>query len=117
MPRTQVKRRRILVTPSDQAWALIDELHQLSKEPRAAIVAELMDVAAPAFEGTLRALRMAKESPREAQRLLASFANEKVGELMQAQLDLDSKITELDGRTVQGKRAKRKGVAGGAGSP
>lgn len=100
------KRRRIHVTPSDEVWALIDEVHDLVGTPKAAILAEILDEVAPVFATQIHALRVLKESPREAQRLIQNFANEAVGKLVQTNLDLDA---ALDGRTVKGKRARRKG--------
>jgi len=100
------KRRRIQVTPSDEVWALVDEVHALTGTPKAAILAEILDEVAPVFSNQIQALRMLQESPREAQRLMQNFANESVGRLAQASLDLDNAI---DGRTVKGKRARRKG--------
>jgi len=107
MPTT---RRRIQVTPSDEVWALIDEVHALTGTPKAAIVAEILDEVAPVFSNQLQALRILKDSPREAQRLIQNFANESVAKLAQTSLDLDA---ALDGRTVSGKRARRKGAKNG----
>jgi hypothetical protein len=98
------------VTPSDQVWALVDEVHELTGTPKAAILAEILDEVAPVFANQIQALRMLQDSPREAQRLIQNFANESVAKLAQSSLDLDS---ALDGRTVQGKRARRKGAKDG----
>jgi hypothetical protein len=107
MPTT---RRRIHVTPSDQVWALVDEVHGLTGTPKAAILAEILDEVSPVFLNQIQALRMLHDRPREAQRLMQNFANESVGKLAQASLDLDA---ALDGRTVKGQRARRKGVKNG----
>lgn len=103
------KRKRLLITPSDEVWALIDEVHQLTGTPKAAIVSELLDEIAPVFQNTIHALRIVEEQPREAQRLIQNFANESLGKLAQASLDLDA---ALDARTVKGKRARRRASAG-----
>ena len=100
-----VKRKRVLVTPSDEAWALIEEVHKLTGTPKAAIVSEILDEVAPVFQNTIHALRIVKEQPREAQRLIQNFANEAIGKAAQASLDLDAAI---DARTVKGKRARRR---------
>lgn len=100
------KRRRVHVTPSDEVWALVDEIHALTGTAKAAILAEILDEVAPVFSTQIQALRVLKDSPREAQRLIQNFANESVSKLVQANLDLDA---VLDGRTVKGKRARRKG--------
>jgi hypothetical protein len=107
MPTT---RRRIQVTPSDQVWALIDEVHGLTGTPKAAIVAEILDEIAPVFLNQIHALRMLQDTPREAQRLMQNFANESVAKLAQSSLDLDA---AFNGRTVMGKRARRKGAKNG----
>jgi hypothetical protein len=99
------KRKRILLTPSDEVWALVEEVQKLTGQPKAAIVAEILDQVAPAFQNTIQALRIVQEQPREAQRLIQNFANESMGQLAQAQLDLDAAV---DGRTVKGKRARRR---------
>ena len=103
-------RRRIHVTPSDEVWALVDEVHALTGTPKAAILAEILDQVAPVFLNQIQALRILQDSPREAQRLMQNFANESVVKLAQASLELDA---ALDGRTVQGKRARRKGASDG----
>ena len=99
------KQKRLQVTLSPEVRALVEELHQLTGTPRAAIVAELLDEIAPVFQTTIHALRIVSEQPREAQRLIQNFSNEAIGKLAQATLDLDSAI---DGRTVKGKRARRR---------
>lgn len=100
-----VKRKRVLVTPSDEAWALIDEVHKLTGTPKAAIISEILDEVVPVFQTTIQALRIVKEQPREAQRLVQNFANEAIAMAAQASLDLDSAI---DARTVKGKRSRRR---------
>jgi hypothetical protein len=100
----------LLLTPSDQVWQLVDEVHKLTGTPKAAIVSEILDEVAPVFTNQIQALRMLQDTPREAQRLMQNFANESVAKLAQSSLDLDS---ALDGRTVQGKRARRKGPKNG----
>ena len=104
-----VKRKRVLVTPSDEVWALIDEVNELTGTPTAAIIAEILDWVAPVFRNQIEALRVVKEQPLEAQRLVARSANEALGKLAQAQLDLDD---ALDARTVKGQRARRRRDAG-----
>jgi hypothetical protein len=100
MPTT---RKRIQVTPSDEVWALVDEVHALTGTPKAAIIAEILDEVSPVFANTIAALRTVKEQPREAQRLIQNFANESIGKLAQASLELDA---EIDARTVKGRRKK-----------
>nr|CRY97650.1 hypothetical protein [uncultured prokaryote] len=106
------KRKRLNVTLSDRVWALVDEVHELTGTPKAAVISEMLDEVAPVFQTQIQALRVLNESPREAQRLIQNFAAESVGRLMQQQLELDAVI---DARTVEGRKAKRrkKGTADG----
>lgn len=103
------RRRRIQVAFSDEVWALIDEVHQLTGTPKAAVVSEIMEEVSPVFVMQIEALRKLKEAPREAQRLIQNFSNESIGKLAQVNLDLDA---VLDSRTVKGKRAKTGGMRG-----
>lgn len=99
------KQKRLQVTLSPEVRALVEEVHQLTGTPRAAIVSEILDEVAPVFQNTIHALRIVKEQPREAQRLIQNFVNEAIGKAAQAALDLDA---AMDGRTVKGKRARRR---------
>ena len=99
------KQKRLQVTLSPEVRALVEEVHQLTGTPRAAIVSEMLDEIAPVFQNTIHALRIVKEQPREAQRLIQNFVNEAIGKATQAALDLDS---AMDGRTVKGQRARRR---------
>lgn len=93
------------VTPSPEAMKVLEELAAAMGQPKSALVAELLDEALPALKTTLDALRVVQERPQEAQRLLMRYAAEKTMELSQQQLSLDEAI---DGRTVKGKRARRR---------
>ena len=106
------KQKRLQVTLSPEVRALVEEVHQLTGTPRAAIVSEMLDEIAPVFQNTIHALRIVKEQPREAQRLVQNFANEAIGKATQAALDLDAAI---DARTVKGQRARRRRDAGTTG--
>ena len=99
------KQKRLQITLTPEVWALVDEVHTLTGTPKAAIISEILDQVAPVFTNQIQALRLLKEQPREAQRLIQNFANESVGKLAQASLDLDAAI---DGRTVKGKREGRR---------
>lgn len=102
---------RVAVTLSPESMRILDELSSLLEQPKAALVAELVDSALPALQATVEAVRVAKEQPREAQRLMANYATQATMELSQQQLALDAAI---DARTVKGQRAKRrKGKADG----
>ncbi len=82
-------------------------------QSQSSIVAELVEMALPALRVMVEALKVVKEQPREAQRLVQNYGNEAVQQLAQGALDLDAAIT-ADGRTMKGKRARR---AGGRASP
>lgn len=99
------KRKRLQITLSDEVWELVNEVHALTGTAKAAVISEMLDEIAPVFQNTIQALRIVKEQPREAQRLIQNFANEAVGKVAQASLDLDAAI---DGRTVKGQRGRRR---------
>ena len=103
------KRKRLQITLSDEVWALVEEIHGLTGDSKSAVISEMLDMVAPALQTQVGALRVLQENPREAQRLVQNFANQAVGQLAQASLDLDA---ALDGRTVKGKRAKKGGPRG-----
>lgn len=96
---------RVNVTLTREGMRVLEELSALLEQPKAAVVAELVDSALPALQATVEALRVAKEQPREAQRLMANYAAQASMELAQEQLDLDAAI---DGRTVKGRMVKRR---------
>lgn len=109
------KRPRIQITPSPELWRLVDLVHERTGTARSAVIAELLDQVSPVLETMIHALEIVSENPRQAQRLLANFASEKIGDLMQVQLELDHTLTQkelelpaADGRTVKGKRARRR---------
>jgi uncharacterized protein (DUF1778 family) len=97
------KNKRVQVALSDEATKLVDELSALTGQSKSSVVSEMMDVALPAIQTTIEAVRLLQEQPREAQRLLANFTNEAIVMASQASLDLDAAI---DSRTVKGKRRK-----------
>ena len=100
MPTT---RNRLMLTPSDEVWALVNEVHKLTGTPKAAIVSEILDQVIPVFANQIQALRMLQDSPREAQRLIQNFANESVAKLAQQSLALDEAVSA---QTVKGRRKK-----------
>ena len=116
MPTT---RRRLQLTLSDQVWALVDEVHKLTGTPKAAIVSEILDELAPVFMTQLEALRLMQSAPRQAQELMKQFSDKAIEGLAQHNLEFDELLTKheakqqslelpADGRTVQGKRARRR---------
>lgn len=91
---------------------MVEEIAELTNSPKAAILAEMFDEILPAFKNTIDALRVAKDRPREAQRLITNFGAKSVMDLQQASLDLDSAISADEAKTKGKKR--RKGRAGDA---
>jgi hypothetical protein len=91
-------RKRINITPSDEVWALIDQVHALTGTPKAAIVSELLEEIAPVFQTTIQALSLVKEQPREAQRLVQNFANESVASLVRQENGKGRKGEAEEGR-------------------
>lgn len=106
------KNTRVAVTLTPESLALLTEISEVMKQSKSALVAELVDAALPAIQTTLAALKIVKEQPREAQRLMANYAAKATMELAQEQLDFDAQV---DARTVKGRALKRR--AGGRASP
>jgi len=98
------RKPRIAITLSDEATHLVAEIAELTGSTKTSIVSELLDVALPAMQTMLEALRIVKEQPKEAERLLARHANAAALSVAQAQLEFHEHI---DGRTVRARRKKR----------
>ena len=96
---------RVAVTFRKETLQVLNQLSFMTGNPKAALVSELVDAALPALVETVEALRIVKEQPKEAERLLARFGAEAVRDLMQSQLDLGETV---DKRTLEGKRAARR---------
>lgn len=99
------KSKRLQLTLSPEVWALVDEVHALNGVPKSQIINDILEEVAPVFALQLEALRLAKQAPDEARRLLQRHTNESIVKLGQAHLDLDSAI---DARTVKGRHLRRK---------
>lgn len=100
------KRTRLQVTPSPELWAILVELSALTGMARSELLADILDAALPALQMQMEAVRIAKESPREAERLMTRHSAEAIQQLMQAQIDFGK---DIDGRTVKGKRRRSSG--------
>lgn len=92
---------------------MVEEIAELTGTPKATILSEIFDSTLPAFANTLHALRVAKETPREAQRLVQNFAAESVMKLQQSQLEMDDLITrsEAEKKAKARKRGARRAGA------
>lgn len=99
-------RRRVQVTLSMETWAMVERISELTGAPKAALLAEVFDAALPSFETTIRALELAKQQPREAQRLVTNYAAEQVMQLQQSHLELDRRITESEAKKPRRRRAR-----------
>lgn len=104
MARATKRSPRVAVTFPPELYLVLCEVSKLTKTPKAALVAELMDAALPAVKMSLEALRIVKEQPLEAQRLMTRHAAGALVALGQEQLDFDAAI---DARTAKGKMKKR----------
>lgn len=100
---------RVMFTPSDTTGPLLDALADVLGKPKAKIVRELLDEAAPAMQAALEALQLVKERPRAAQAAMNRLATTAIRDITQAQLDLDTAIRKKPGRKP-GKNP-RKGAA------
>lgn len=92
------RNKRVQVALSDEVSRLVNELHELTGQSKSSVISELMDQVAPALQTTIEAIRLIQEQPREAQRLIESFANDAVRGLAEASRDLDTAITERTGK-------------------
>lgn len=91
---------------------MVEEIAELTGTPKAAILSEIFDATLPSFVATIHALRVAKEQPREAQRLVQNFAASSVMQLQQAQLEMDDLITRAEAEKKGKRRKKGVGDAG-----
>lgn len=99
---------RVMFTPSETTGPLLDALAEALGKPKAKIVRELLDEAAPALQTTLEALALIKSRPQAAQAAMSRLAAQGIRDISQAQLDLDAAIRKKPGRKP-GKQ--RKGAA------
>lgn len=87
---------------------MLRELSDLTGQSMGGMVSELMIQALPALRATADAVKIVKDSPREAQALLARYSNEATMQLAQSQLAFD----DLLQKAPKPKRQKRnKGMA------
>lgn len=110
------KPRRVHVTLPAPVWELVGRIAELTGQPRASVIGELVSELQPVMESTIEALEYVKKGrPLEAQRVLANMGAAAVSDLCQQQLSLDDAIAEaLDGRTIEGRKARRRARAGAA---
>lgn len=125
MGESMKRRRRVQSTLSDDAQRVLEELAEALDVAVGTLAGEIIEAGLPAFRVTLEALRKAKEAPREAERLLAEFAEQSVMELSQSQLQLGETIAakeqekaqgqlslnkpkKVDFRSIEGRRLKRR---------
>lgn len=97
------KRRRVQVTLSEETWEQVEHVADQLQQPKAAILAELIDAALPAMNVTIEALKLAQEFPREAQRLVTNYGAQAVMQLQQQQLELDAAVTKKQGGARRGR--------------
>lgn len=97
---------RVMFTPSETTGPLLDALAEALGKPKAKIVRELLDEAAPALEVALEALAMLKTRPAAAQAAMSRLATHQINQLTQAQLDLDSALKKRPGRKPRKGAAK-----------
>lgn len=81
--------RRLLVTPSAEVFAILDEIHRLTGQGRATVVREVLDNVMPILASHLDAVRYVHEGRfAEAQAAVAEMVATNVNKATQAQLDL-----------------------------
>lgn len=96
---------RLKITLSDAADKVLREISELTGEPMAGLVSELVDEAAPVLAAQVRVLRELAEKPEEAKAIAQRWALEATGKIAQISLDLDK---GEDKRTVRGKKRARR---------
>lgn len=100
--------RRLLFTPTPETMLLLDELHELTGQSRAGFVSEMLDSVAPVYRDMLAHMRALRDTPEKAREHVLDLATQAHGLITQATMDFDRD----DGRTVKGKRARRRRDAG-----
>jgi hypothetical protein len=84
----RVQRPRILVTPSQPVWKLLEAVHKETGKAKAAIVSEILDAVAPLFQEQLETARKVAREPERARELVSEYGWQSVQAIAQAQLDL-----------------------------
>lgn len=101
---------RIQVTLPPEVMEILERLSKLTGQGKGTLVSELMLEALPAMQTAIEAIAVVKESPHEAQRMLARFSNEATMKLAQEQLSFDDLVSSSPGT----KRQKRRKPPDGA---
>lgn len=93
---------RVAVTFAPEAYELLDELSQLLGQPKSSLVSELVSEALPALKATVEAVRIAKQQPKEAERLMADYAARASMKLSEAQVELHDAVDDFEQRRADG---------------
>lgn len=101
---------RVQVTLSPEVMAVLDEISALTGQGKGTLVSELVTEALPALVATKEAIELVKQSPRDAQALMARYSNEATVKLAQAQLEFD----DLLAKQPKVRRQKRRKPPDGA---
>ena len=81
-------RRRLIITPSDQVWAAVDELGRLQGKPKATIVGDMLDAVAPAMLEQVRLFERLQQSPEHARELVMQYGAQGIATISQQMLEL-----------------------------
>lgn len=104
--------KRVLVTPSAKAGPLLSAMSEISGQPKARLIRELLDEAVPVMETMLEAHRMLATQPEAARAAMARMFDQAMSDGSQAMLDLDKAIAAKPGPKRTPKPGKpRKGAA------
>lgn len=88
-----MKVRRLLITPSSEVFAILDEIHELTGQYRATIIREVLDGVMPILASQLEALRYVKQGRfDDAQLAVAEMMATNINKASQAQLDLSAAV-------------------------
>lgn len=110
MPSPKTRSPRLQVTLPEEVMEALREMSELTGQGMGTIVSEIMTTALPAIRTSMEAIRVVKQSPREAQRILQRFGNEATMQLAQNQLEFDDLISSRPAP----KRQKRRKPPDGA---
>lgn len=102
--------RRLLITPSAEVLAILDEIHGLTGQYRATIVREVLDNVMPILASQLEAVRYVKQGRfTEAQAVVAEMMATNISKATQAQLDLGAAVKAAKAPTKPRTGRKREG--------
>jgi predicted DNA-binding protein len=90
--------RRISIVLYPEVDAALSAISEFTGTPIAAIIRGMLVEAVPELQGTVKALRMVKDSPKKAAAAFVATVDKQIGELQQTVLPLRRKAGRTPGR-------------------